>query len=91
MQLNNVKNKYAVIFQEEKKDIGQLPLGKSGKFEKTIFSFLRAAEENRCQIIIYGKAVNQNDGLGMKIPSRLLLAAEEKFINILKERLPKLL
>ena len=89
MQLNNVKNKYAVIFQEEKKDIGQLPLGKSGKFEKTIFSFLRAAKENRCQIIIYGKAVNQNDGLGMKIPSRLLLAAEEKFINILKERLPK--
>ena len=91
MQLNNVKNKYAVIFQEEKKDIGQLPLGKSGKFEKTIFSFLKAAKENRCQIIIYGKAVNQNDGLVMKIPSRLLLAAEEKFINILKERLPKLL
>ena len=91
MQLNNVKNKYAVIFQEEKKDIGQLPLGKSGKFEKTIFSFLKAAKENRCQIIIYGKAVNKNDGLGMKIPSRLIFAAEEKFINILKERLPKLL
>ena len=91
MQLNNVKNKYAVIFQEEKKDIGQLPLGKSGKFEKTIFSFLKAAKENRCQIIIYGKAVNQNDGMGMKIPSRLLFGPEEKFINILKERLPKLL
>ena len=91
MQLNNVKNKYAVIFQEEKKDIGQLPLGKSGKFEKTIFSFLKAAKENRCQIIIYGKAVNQNDGMGMKIPSRLLFAPEEKFINILKERIPKLL
>ena len=93
IQLNNVKNKYAVVIfqEEEKKDIGQLPLGKSGKFEKTIFSFLKAAKENRCQIIIYGKAVNQNDGMGMKIPSRLLFAPEERFINILKERLPKLL
>ena len=93
MQLNNVKNKYTVvIFQgEKKKDIVQLPLGKSGTFEKTIFSFLKAAKENRCQIIIYDKAVNQNDGLGMKIPSRLIFAAEEKFINILEERLPKLL
>ena len=46
MQLNNVKNKYTVvIFQEEKKkDIGQLPLGKSGTFEKTIFSFLKTAK-----------------------------------------------
>ena len=85
MQLNNVKNKYTVvIFQgEKKKDIVQLPLGKSGTFEKTIFSFLKAAKENRCQIIIYDKAVNQNDGL--------IFAAEEKFIYILEERLPKLL
>ena len=42
-------------------------------------------------IIVHGKAVNQNDGLGMKVPSRLLFTAEEKFINILKESCPKLL
>ena len=90
MQPNNVKDKYAVaIFQEGKKDvIGHFPLGKSGKFVKTIFHFLK---ENRCQIIVHGKAVNQNDGLGMKVPSRLLFTAEEKFIAILKGRLPKLL
>ena len=65
MQPNNVKDKYAVaIFQEGKQDvIGHFPLGKSGKFVKTIFHFLK---ENRCQIIVHGKAVNQNDGLGMK-------------------------
>ena len=41
MQLNNVKEKYiGAIFQEgKKKIIGHLPLGKSGKFAKAIFSF----------------------------------------------------
>ena len=92
MKPNNVKGKYAVaIFQEGKKIIGHLHFGKSRKFAKTIFYFLKAAKENRCQIIVNGKAVNQNDGLEMKVPSRLLFTAEEKFINILKERLPKLL
>ena len=93
MQPNNVKDKYtAAIFQEgKKKVIGHLPLRKSGKFAKTIFYFLKVAKESRCQIIVQGKAVNQNDGLGMKVPSRLLFTAEEKLINILKERLRKLL
>ena len=80
------------IFQEgKKKVIGHLPHGKSGKFAKAIFYFLKRAKENRCQIIVHGKAVNQNHGLGMKVPSRLLFTAEEEFIDILKERLPKLL
>ena len=73
------------------KVIGHLPLGKSGKFAKTIFYFLKAAKENRCQIIVLGKVVNKNDGLGMKVPSRLIFTAEEKYTEILKERLPKLL
>ena len=66
MQPNNVKDKHAVaIFQERKKKIiGHLALGKSGKFAKTIFHFLKAAKENRCQLIVHGKAINQNDGLG---------------------------
>ena len=93
MHLTNVKDKYAVAtFQEgKKKVIGHLPLRKSRKFAKTVFCFLKAANENRCQIIVYGKAVNQNDGLGIKVPFRLLFTAEEKLINILKERLPKLM
>ena len=92
-QPNNVEHKYAVVvFQEgKKKVIDHLPLGKSGKFAKTIFYFLKAAKENRCQIIVHGKTVSKNDGLGMKVPSRLLFTAGEKFIDILKERLPKLL
>ena len=74
MQPNSVKDKYAVvIFQEgKKKVICHFPLGKSGKFANTIFYFLKAAKENRCQIIVKGKAVSQNDWFGMKVPSRLM-------------------
>ena len=93
MQPDNKMDKYAVaIFQERKKKvIGHLPLGKSGKFAKTIFYFLKADEENKCKVVVTGKVVHKNDGLGMKVPSRLIFTAEEKYINILKERLPKML
>lgn len=93
MQPDNKMDKYAVaIFQERKnKVIGHLPLGKSGKFAKTIFYFLKADKENKCKVVVTGKVVNKNDGLGMKVPSRLIFTAEEKYINILKERLAKML
>ena len=46
MQPSNIKDKYAVaIFQGGRnKVIGYLPLGKLGKFGKTIFYFLKAAK-----------------------------------------------
>ena len=92
MQLNNVNDKYDnAIFQEEKKVIGYLPLGKSGKFTKIIVDFVKAFKEKRWQVIIHGKAVNQNDGLGMKVLAQLLFTAGEKISDILQERLPKLL
>ena len=93
MQPNNVKDKHsaAVFLEGKNKVVVHLPLGKSGKFANTIFYFLKAAKENRCQIIVHGTAVNQNDGLAMKVPSRLLFTAEEKFADILKEKIPKLM
>ena len=52
---------------------------------------IKADKENKCKVVVVGKVVNKNDGLGMKVPSRLIFTAEEKYINILKERLPKML
>ena len=52
---------------------------------------MKAAKEKRCQIAVYGKAVNQNSGLGMKVLSQLSFTVEENFINILNERPLKLL
>jgi len=93
MEQNNSMDKYAVAtFQKGKKQVvGHLPLGKSGKFAKTIFYFLKASKDNKCHVEIVSKVVNQNDGLGMKVPSRLIFTAEEKYIKILKEELPELL
>ena len=88
MQPNNVQDKYAVaIFQEgKKKVIGHLPLGMSGKFAKILFCSIKVPKESRCQIIIHGKDVNPNDGLKMKVPSRLSFTADEKFIDIQERR-----
>ena len=93
IQPNNVKDKYAVAVHQKGKKvvIGHLPLGHSGKFAKTIFIFLKASKENRCKIVVTAKVVNKNDGLGMKVPCRLMFTAEEKYISILKEKIPKLL
>ena len=87
MQPNNVKDKYAVaIFQEgKKKVIGHISLEKSGKFAKTIFYFLKTAKKTRYQIIVHGRAVSQNDGLRMKVPSRLLFTAEENSLLFSKK------
>ena len=83
MQPSNVRGKYvAAIFQEGKKMvIGHFPLGKSGKSAKTVFYFLKAAKRNRCKIIVPGKVVNQNDGLGMNVPS-----LQQKIINQYSKR-----
>ena len=83
MQPSNVRGKYvAAIFQERKKMvIGHFPLGKSGKSAKTVFYFLKATKRNRCKIIVPGKVVNQNDGLGMNVPS-----LQQKIINQYSKR-----
>ena len=33
--------------------------------------------------MILGKAINSGDGLGMKVPCRLLFFGEEKYINVM--------
>ena len=60
-------NKYAVIAQINDDDIvGHLPPGKSGKFAKTIFYFLKAVQKTFYRINVLLKAVIAGDGLGMK-------------------------
>ena len=74
MESNNLMDKNGVaIFQERQRHfVVHLLLGHSGKFAKTVFYFLKANKENNCKVIIHGKAVNQKDGLGLKVPSQLL-------------------
>ena len=88
MKSNNLMDEYTVAVKRSDKGIvGHLPLEKSGKFAKTIFYFLKANKKSSCVIKVLGKAINNGDGLGMKVPCRLLLFAEEKYINVLKGKL----
>ena len=92
MQQNNLMDKFTVaVERNELGVVGHLPLGKSGKFAKTIFYFLKANQQNSCNVIARGKAVNEGDGKGMKLPCRLLFSAEKRFINVLQKQLYQML
>ena len=59
----NIVNKYAVSVQITLCDgevVGHLMKGKSGRFAKTIFYFLRADEKNDCTVVVTGKAITVN-------------------------------
>ena len=55
------------VVDNENNVIGHLPKGKSGKYVKTIFYFLKNDPLNICQVKITGKAVNLGDNKGMRI------------------------
>ena len=91
MEPTSKLDKYAVAVKGKDRDvIGNLPLGKSGKFAKTVFYFLKSDKNHHCKITVTGEATNAVDGLEMKVPCQFFLA-EEKFIIVLQEKLSKLL
>ena len=81
---DNPMDKYAVCVKKENKIVGHLLLGKSGKFVKTTFYFVRADELSSCKIVVTGKLVNLGDGEGMQVPCKLIFTGIEKCIDILK-------
>ena len=92
MEPTNKLDNYAVAAKgKDGHLISHLPLGKSGKFAKTVFYFLKSDKNHRCKITVTGKATNAGDGLGVKVPCQLLFLDKEKFIIILQEKLSKLL
>ena len=48
MNPDNVMDKYVVCVRKKTSIVGDLPLGKNGKFAKTIFYFLRADQDAEC-------------------------------------------
>ena len=89
MEPTNKMDKFAVAVIKNKKIIGHLPLGKTGRFSKTIFYFLKC-EYNDCKVkIVDGKAVNLCDGMGMRVPCLLLFRGQSDYIDILSKELSK--
>ena len=71
-------------FVLRKKISGAFSLGKSGKFAKTIFYFLRADKISSCKIVAMGNPVNLGDDKGMQVPYKLIFSGIEKCIDMLK-------
>jgi len=89
MEPDNVVDKYAVCVKKNDEIVGHLPLGKNGRFAKTIFYFLRADSYGKCNVIITGKAVNLGDGDGMQVPCLLKISGTKTLLEILKRELCK--
>ena len=89
MQPGNPMDKYAVCVKRNKTIVGHLPLGKNGRFAKTIFYLLKNDPCAVCNVYVSGKAVNLGDGDGMQVPCTLGLISKKEMINILKHELCK--
>ena len=59
-------------------------LGKTDRFAKIIFYFLRGHTDSKCEVIITDKRVNLGDKKGMQVPCEFQFIEKDK--RIFKER-----
>ena len=85
MEPDNVVDKYAVAVINKSKVVGHLMNGKSGKFAKTVFFFLRAAT-----VEITGKPNNDGKGMGIQVPCRIKFTGRKAVLDKLKDILKQL-
>ena len=83
----NLVDKYAVCVKKGNEIVGHLPLGKDGKFVKTVFYFLRADEFGSCNVLIKGKLVNLGNGDAVQVSCTLNFVGRKKFNCILQKTL----
>ena len=83
----NEIDRYAAAVTKEPRVIGHLKKGKTGRYAKTVFYFLRANPMNTASITVTGKSINFGDGQGLQIPCTILFKGEEKYIEVLKKHL----
>ena len=83
----NLKDKHAVCVKKENRIVRHLPLGKLGKFAKTIFYFLNADELSSCKIVVTAKPVNLKDSDGIQVPCKLMFTGVKECIHILQKHL----
>ena len=90
MEPQNEVDKYPVAVIFHCICFGHLPKGKSEKYAKTIFYFLKTYSLNICYVKITRKPVNVGDNKGMRIPFLLQFTRNCKMMNIFQELICKL-
>ena len=76
----NEIDKYAVAVTKDARVIGHLKKGKTGRYAKTVFYFLRANPRNAASITVTWKRVNFEDGQYLQIPCTILFKGEKKIL-----------
>ena len=64
MEPTNAVDKYSVCVKKDNNIVGYIEKGRSGRFAKTIFYFIRADEFATCDVFVTGNAVNLGDNKG---------------------------
>ena len=83
----NPVDKYTVCLKTSNGTIvGHLKKGKSGRFAKTIFYYLRNHPQANCTAKVTGKRFNLGDGQGLQVPCIFQFTGKRKFIALLKEQ-----
>ena len=70
--------------------VGQLMKGKSGKFAKSVFFFLRIDKINSATVKITAKAVNKGKGMRMEVSCSITFTGSKPMLDKLKEILYQL-
>ena len=83
----NEKDKYAVAVCKKGDVVGHLPKGKTGKFAKMIFYFLKSEMLCACKVKVTGKRNNFGDDKGLRIPCLLQFFGPKENIELLKKLL----
>ena len=73
----NEIDKYAVAVTKDARVIGHLKKGKTGRYTKTVFYFLRANPMSTASITVTGKKFNFGGTQELQIPSTILFKVEE--------------
>ena len=84
----NPVDKYALAVWKGEDIVGHLMQGKSGKFAKSIFYFMRASHCNKCSVIVTGNPVNLGKGEGMQVPCIIKITGIPLMIKTLQKALP---
>ena len=81
MEPTNDLDKYTMAVCNEGDIVDHLPKGKTGKFTKMIFHFLKSEMVCACKVSVAGKKTNFDDEKGLRIPSLLHIDPLKKLLG----------
>ena len=87
---DNLVDKFAVAVKKNQNIVVHLKKGKTGRFAKTLFYFLRSDPYSKCHARVTWKRCNLGDGDGLQVPCMLYISGQAEFMSILQKELVKI-